>query len=584
VNVGGLTVFAPPELADVLTRLQPRGFEPLNPPDVVEFCTTITEGRLRELMVDFIGGTNVPISLVENPRFRSFIQQTARNGKVPSRHTIRKEILQAAKQFRESRTPTVEGSQYASLMIDGAFTAQRNWMGISLRTRRHCYAWTVVQVPNQTALTTADVLTDTILALREQGFRICAIANDNASAEIKAVQRLLDGETTKQQAFTLMRVPCLSHTVNLAVGDFLTRQYRGHKIWHELRALRSFICKRKVCRDVPSLVETRWYCLCDFFGFVARHTDDITARISEADQRVADIFGKYDFDLISPCLEVVRALLKWTELAHAEYSNAWGIIRKAVEQLKDLHDSGNVYAGDLMEALVKRLEKTGKMGRLIFAYVTTDEGRKWYQGLPLDSRSIPVGQLQFECKKYIDRQAVREFAFFAKYLSTSPAILKAFWRDYVRPDSPFQFKRTDMTIDFWIRIRALEVTYPGLGAVSLQAAADMGIILAIMPVSESSVERQFSHIRYLFGTRAQHMSADLLDARIVMQLNDVRRDKSWDLVLDVLEMVDAEAGPGQPPADNVFLVPVPEREHVARPHFGGAQTFSMVDGVRRPIL
>jgi hypothetical protein len=279
-------------------------------------------------------------------------------------------------------------------------------------------------------------------------------------------------------------------------------------------------------------------------------------------------------------------LLKWTELATAQYSNAWGIIRKAIEQLADLHNSDNIWAGDLADALVKRLEKTGKMGRLMFAYVTTHEGRQWYQGLPVNPQSIPKGQCRFECKKYIDRQALREFDFFAKYLSTSPAILKAFWRDYVRTDSPFVFHRPDkvLTIDFWIRIRALEVTYPRLGSVSLQAAGDMGIILAIMPVSESSVERQFSHIRYLFGTRAQHMSGDLLDARVVMQLNDVRRDKSWDLVLDVLEMVDAEAGPGQPAADNLFLVPVPAREHVARPHFGGAQTFSMVGGVRRPIL
>jgi hypothetical protein len=188
-----------------------------------------------------------------------------------------------------------------------------------------------------------------------------------------------------------------------------------------------------------------------------------------------------------------------------------------------------------------------------------------------------VGLSETYSKKYVDRHASIQLAFFAKFFSVSVKNMRASWRDYV---TNFAFQPPDSTMSFWMRVRVLEAEYPGFpDPVSLQPLGEMGMILAILPVSESSVERQFSHLRFILGTRAQHMSADLLDARIVMQLNDLHRDQSWNKVLDALQLVEAVMGPGVPSQES-FVVPVPERRRFDHPRFGQGQISSMLQGFR----
>jgi hypothetical protein len=128
---GDLVVFAPPEHTNASTALhcKPRPAWP-NPSG-----TAFLRPELISHISEFIEEMNVPISL-----------GLARGCSVPGRHGVRHESVQAVTKFRAALKPAGEGSPTVSLMIDGVWKAQRNWVGMSLKTMGRCYAWGVVQI------------------------------------------------------------------------------------------------------------------------------------------------------------------------------------------------------------------------------------------------------------------------------------------------------------------------------------------------------------------------------------------------------------------------------------------------------
>jgi hypothetical protein len=106
-------------------------------------------------------------------------------------------------------------------------------------------------------------------------------------------------------------------------------------------------------------------------------------------------------------------------------------------------------------------------------------------------------------EQYLDRNAADQLAFFGKFFAPAMGVLKRVWR------SSLQETLTDHTVQLQMKRRALELPSPDTTQVSLQ---DVGVIVAIMPVSESAVELSFSHSRYPFGIRSRQTSDALLDA------------------------------------------------------------------------
>jgi hypothetical protein len=51
----------------------------------------------------------------------------------------------------------------------------------------------------------------------------------------------------------------------------------------------------------------------------------------------------------------------------------------------------------------------------------------------------------------------------------------------------------------------------------------MALILMRMPCSESEVERMFSRMRLIFGKRSKRIKRDLLEARLVLQMNGPKK-------------------------------------------------------------
>jgi hypothetical protein len=77
----------------------------------------------------------------------------------------------------------------------------------------------------------------------------------------------------------------------------------------------------------------------------------------------------------------------------------------------------------------------------------------------------------------------------------------------------------------------------------------LGVILATMPVSESGVERIFSHLRDLLLSHREAMQAPLLDAKLVIKLNNYLDKATCEDTLQALDAID----PG-----GLFISPIGE--------------------------
>jgi hypothetical protein len=160
---------------------------------------------------------NLPVSLADRPAFREFTHKVAPTLEFPRSTELRKEILDQAAGFRNAFNVEVAGGPYLSLMIDGSSMAGRKWLGVCIATAQAFYFWRVLRLPDNKGKTIAASLAEVVAELRAKDFIIAAIVTDNASNEIAAVKEL-----ASRTHLPLVRVPCISHTVNLAVHDFFT--------------------------------------------------------------------------------------------------------------------------------------------------------------------------------------------------------------------------------------------------------------------------------------------------------------------------------------------------------------------------
>jgi hypothetical protein len=149
---------------------------------------------------------------------------------------------------------------------------------------------------------------------------------------------------------------------------------------------------------------------------------------------------------------------------------------------------------------------------MLAAYLMTRDGLAWYQSLGSDS----VGGCRLTQKTVNDMTAsVRRW--FVGLTGFDDAILDATWNWYLATGS-FGDRGT---ISFWSAIRSSRILLPGeTEQVLCLALGTLGLLMAILPVSEAGVERMFSHLRDLLLPHRDEMETQLLEARIIIKVNN----------------------------------------------------------------
>jgi hypothetical protein len=170
------------------------------------------------------------------------------------------------------------------------------------------------------------------------------------------------------------------------------------------------------------------------------------------------------------------------------------------------------YASVCLAFFDSRFTTTADVPQMLLAYLMTNAGLQWYRQLTNER----IGTRDFS-QKSVDDAVAPLLRWFIEFTSFSWNEFAESWNWYLK-DGDFH---GEGNIRFWTRVRSRLVipkqwTKPKIYV----ALGTLGLILAIMPVSESGVERIFSHLRDLLRPRRDQMAPELVDARLVVKLNN----------------------------------------------------------------
>jgi hypothetical protein len=177
-----------------------------------------------------------------------------------------------------------------------------------------------------------------------------------------------------------------------------------------------------------------------------------------------------------------------------------------------------------------------------FAYLMTRSGLEWYRDLsdegigPCRLTQVLVNELTEPVRRW-----------YVELAGCSWDVFEGTWVWYLR-----SAEFGDLgNVTFWMRFRGNMVRLEGrAGPVLCETLGTLGMIFAIMPVSESGVERIFSHLRDLLLPHRDRMDARLVEARLLVKLNHYPDEETCEERLRHLDEVGWE-GPGH------LLVPPP---------------------------
>jgi hypothetical protein len=466
-------------------------------------------------MIDFIVDLNMPIATVERDTFRVFLRDVVQMDDLPSRAELRDEIVRRAERAREGVSPLSEGSEYVSLMIDGAAGAHRTWLGVCLATYRRFYIWRLTALPDQKAATICQCLIGIIADLQNRGFTVVAVVTDNASNEVKAIKDLSSDDLVNPalpKTPFIFRVPCMSHTLNLVIVDFIKDVFKGHNIYADITKIRSALSAEAQLR-LPGPCPTRWTSLNTFIRSLLTHWAPINALVrthSKAKRvtKAVECLNRYLWSELEPCLAIIDEFVIWAGAQSAHMTGAWARVIDAVAKLQHLGDTGNHYGADFAAKLMERMTGTANLSLLILSHLVTCKGVYWYQALPDTGLGGPLSS-----KESVRGLIAPLLEHFREFLGADRRVWSDTWNAHITTqwfpegDNYWSFRRgaalpktADAPLRPWSHI------------------ATMAAILMHLPCSEAAVERLFSLMRLVLGTRRQAMQEDLLEARVFLMI------------------------------------------------------------------
>jgi hypothetical protein len=381
----------------------------------------------------------------------------------------------------------------------------------------------LAELKDQTSATICQCLAAVITDLNERGFRVIGIVTDNARNEIKALKDLASSDFSDIAGFGsppfIIRIACLSHTLNLVLVDFANKIFKGFDIYKDITYIRETL-PREARLKLPEPCPTRWTTLGKFvralipqMGAVKNLIDLHRSQDRRREARVR--WDRYNFVALGACLNIMDRFVMWTEEKTSRMAEAWPRVIDCMAKLQALGDSGNPYGHRFAKKLIKRMTGTASLSVMILSYLVTKGGVVWYQNLPVSG-----GEGQLSSQASVNELISGVLEQFRSLFTADPVIWRQSWDEHLaRPDVPWLVD----DFEYWSYVYERHSAVNASGQLHrCWLIALMAKILLKLPCSEAEVERIFSLMRSVFGTRGQAALRDLVEARLFLMTHWTR--------------------------------------------------------------
>ena len=173
-------------------------------------------------------------------------------------------------------------------------------------------------------------------ALLERQIEICGVVIDNLRAQVKGFLQWVE-KCPDTRVKAIVHVPCLAHSINLAVSNTENSNNFLQELMGRVRdlvpVLRTDESQGKLTTLCPLLVPTRWIYACDTLKFLVDKREDINTYLSGFTD---DLGVGEDMVVLYQILLPIRLLVMKLESGSSALSTLIPLYRGFMEQMKNL--------------------------------------------------------------------------------------------------------------------------------------------------------------------------------------------------------------------------------------------------------
>jgi hypothetical protein len=231
----------------------------------------------------------------------------------------------------------------------------------------------LLDLADQRAPTIAGYVSPVIQKLTAKNLIVTAVCTDNASNEKAILNPDHDYSLQAQTGLPLLRLPCLGHTVNLAMHDFFNASSPSildglHEVF---RSLPHF--PGSEFHAMPRINEGRWFSVADLVYYLFRNASSIEKYLSEKCLRSAhSTFITLGIPELNQVLQQLSTLIRTLEANSAVYSDAFLVFTRILLELHSL--TTNRYQKNVSDSLMKRFTSTADFSLIVATFLLTPRG------------------------------------------------------------------------------------------------------------------------------------------------------------------------------------------------------------------
>ena len=483
-------------------------------------------------IADFLACYNISINAICSLKFYEILKNSNPLIRCIKRSDLRAHIYKLFEKFQSEITRENLG-EFCSILLDGSTRNLKNYYGFIIFSIKRLFYFKIEKLENSTSLDISLATREIINYLHNEiNVEVISVCSDHASNMIKAFN-LSDQVSCQIISDSFFEwVGCCCHLFNLGISDLDSNSIFS-EIKNTLHFILSISSKIQLPQKVPSFCKTRWDSYSKCFNYVLLYSDQIISYLSSTLNSLfiknsnlelkIQRYQKNNFYLISQQNNLQKEILIYQKSIQLLKSNEFDEITTLFTYMPNL--ISKIGSDDFLlykvypeiiamidffttlstenikkfsDTILNRIFSSDEYIQILTSYFLTIEGHNYFLN---DVNEEERNEFFSIIKNYLIYYNGCKFG-------DCEEILIQQIENFIN----FENFETFDSYQYWETLRGDQET---------ARLAEIAIRILQMPCSEASVERLFSHLKYLFGKKNYNLSDDILNAQLGIRLGNI---------------------------------------------------------------